>query len=82
MSDYQQDYETRCPHCGHSPIHWCECQESGCDDGQIDTYEQGRLWDGSDETETCTACYGTGIVQWCPNCGADVMSGVVEVAHE
>lgn len=82
MSDYQQDYETRCPHCGHSPTHWRECQELGCNEGQIDVFDEDPLWYSPGETETCTACYGTGIEQWCPKCGADVMAGAVEVEHE
>lgn len=68
--------EGPCPKCGHHELRSRSCVVIGCDDGWIDLYEEDPLWFGPGDTEPCQECKATGIVRWCPNCGAD-LSGVV-----
>jgi len=70
--DYEES-DLECPHCGHSPTRWQHCDVVGCDDGWIDLYEYDDPINFSlGKVEQCTTCRGTGIVQWCPECGKDI----------
>lgn len=75
---YEIDTDTSCPKCSHSPIHYRNCEQVGCDDGWIDMYEYDDplLFDPG-ESEPCSECRATGIEQWCPGCGAN-LSGILE----
>lgn len=54
-----------CPICG-AELEWMECQ-AGCDDGQIDGYEEDPMWYSPGETYRCSACKGKGGWLECPN---------------
>lgn len=72
MPDYEQDYDTHCPHCDHTPVHLRDCGELGCDDGYFDEYEDDAINYSPGECLTrCDTCNGTGIEMWCPSCGQD-----------
>jgi DNA-directed RNA polymerase subunit RPC12/RpoP len=67
---YEFDWEETgefCPQCGGAfRIRSCEI----CDgEGEIDLYEEDAINFSPGETEYCEACSGTGIDEWCPNCG-------------
>lgn len=69
--DWTEDYDTPCPHCSHEVTRWRDCDAVGCDDGEIDEYEDDPLWFEPGDTSACEECDGTGTVCWCPKCGAD-----------
>jgi hypothetical protein len=68
----EDEYDTSCPSCGHSPIRSCRCRALGCDDGWIDRYDEDPMWYDEDDPEMCTECYGTGVERWCPSCSFDL----------
>lgn len=71
--EIEDEYDTTCPKCGHSPIRSCRCQAMGCDDGWIDMHEyDDPLWYDEGEEEMCEECSGTGVERWCPKCGFDL----------
>ena len=71
--EIQDEYDTSCPSCGHSPIRSRRCSAMGCDDGWIDMHEyDAPLWYDEGEEEMCDECSGTGVERWCPNCGLDL----------
>lgn len=73
--EYEIDYETSCPECGHDRIHQRYCNNF-CDDGYFDEYEQDPInFTPGEEYTTCYECRGTGIERWCPNCGEN-LSGI------
>lgn len=74
MDDYQEDYDEKCPSCGHTPIRWRDCTNIHCDDGFIDLYEDDPLWYDEGDLEVCPECNGTGIERWCPNCGTTIVT--------
>lgn len=76
MEDYEIDYETSCPKCGHDRIHYRDCINIHCIDGDIDLYDEDPLWYTAGETEECSECGGTGVEKWCPNCGEN-LSGIM-----
>jgi hypothetical protein len=80
--DYEIDYDEACPKCGHTPIHWRECTQLGCEDGWISRYEEDPLWYDEDDLEMCDECWGTGIEKWCPACGADIQLITVKAGTE
>jgi hypothetical protein len=45
----------------------------GCDDGQIDGYEEDPLWWDEGDTYTCSECRGYGYFMWCSKCGANLV---------
>lgn len=72
MDEYNQDYENECPECGHSPLHFRDCQNY-CDDGYFDEYEDDPINYAPGESITiCTDCWGSGIETWCPKCGLNI----------
>ena len=79
MDDYYEDYDSPCPHCGHSPTRWRDCSTLGCDDGYIDDYEYDPMWYEPGDVSVCSECHGTGVVSWCPQCGKDLQE---KVTHE
>lgn len=74
-NDYEIDYESSCPFCGHESIHYRECSNFSCDNGYIDLFYNDPNYYVPGETESCPECKGTGTEIWCPNCGAD-LSGI------
>ena len=72
--DYEIDSDDVCPRCFHSPCHYRDCGELGCEDGWIDRFDEDPLWYDKDKSEMCTECYGTGIERWCPKCGLNLQS--------
>ena len=71
--DYDLDFDTDCPFCGHSPTHYRRCVNIGCDDGFFDLNEDDPILFSPGETEVCTECWGTGVEHWCPECGKTIM---------
>lgn len=72
-SDYEYS-DCECPACGHTPTHERDCYD--CEDGEecdcCDDICQGLGYCiHGDGMITCRECHGTGIVRWCPKCGAD-----------
>ncbi|OGZ02796.1 MAG: hypothetical protein A2390_02220 [Candidatus Liptonbacteria bacterium RIFOXYB1_FULL_36_10] len=72
--EIEDEHDTNCPSCGHSPIRSCRCRNLGCEDGWIDRYDEDPLWYDEDDPEICTECWGTGVERWCPKCGFDLQS--------
>jgi hypothetical protein len=68
--DFEVDYDTSCPHCGHEKTHHRECRE--CEDGLVNRFDEDPLWYDVDECEVCDTCKGKGYEHWCPNCGESV----------
>lgn len=72
--DYEQDYDSACPMCGHSPLHHRSCT-NWCDDGFIDEADSDPInWYPGEAEHPCPECRGTGTEVWCPNC-AENLSG-------
>ena len=59
-----QESEKICPKCSKH-MFWRRCIEIGCDDGIIE--DDDPFWQM--EVEECEFCKGTGIQEWCRNCG-------------
>ncbi len=73
MSDYQQDHDSSCMYCAHSPLHWRYCAELHCDEGSIDEYDDDPInFAPGKSMLICDECRGTGVEVWCPNCGQDL----------
>lgn len=52
--DYEEDYDRRCPKCGHTPTRFRDCL-AGCDDGYFDLYEDDPInYMPGEEGEICT----------------------------
>ena len=71
---YMDDYEISdepCPKCKHDITHWrlCDCDDGYCDahDGDPINYMPGEI------EYLCHTCKGTGVVSWCPSCGANLI---------
>jgi len=75
MEDYQIDFESTCPKCGHNRIHWRNCINF-CDEGYIDLYESDPIYYQPGEVKKCPECRGTGVEIWCPNCGKNLSGNV------
>jgi hypothetical protein len=76
MTDFPDDVEysdTACVKCGHTPTHTRICTQIGCNDGQVDAYEDDPVNAAPGEFFDCEQCLGTGEEHWCPNCGADLV---------
>lgn len=59
-----------CPECGHSRVLERRCS-SMCEEGFFDDSDEDYLLPGTVMNE-CDECRGTGVVRWCPECGADL----------
>lgn len=71
--DYEIDDETSCPKCGHSPIHYRNCQELMCNEGWMDEHDDDPINFAPGESEyPCQECRGTGTEKWCPKCGENL----------
>ena len=72
MSDYEIDFETPCPKCGHDRTHHRPCI-GFCDDGWIDEYDDDPInYMPGEEERLCLECWGTGTEWWCPECGLNI----------
>lgn len=68
--DYDIDFDTPCPACGHHTTHFRHCAE--CDSGFIDEHDDDPInFAPGEEFTVCQECCGHGIERWCPKCGAD-----------
>jgi len=76
MSDDWEFDDFRCPRCGYEPTGWYRCRNMRCDDGIVTIgtlMEEDPLWyQPGDPDEICDECHGTGIVRFCPGCGAEL----------
>ncbi|NJO79156.1 MAG: hypothetical protein HC827_11975 [Cyanobacteria bacterium RM1_2_2] len=79
MDDYQLSGDF-CPECG-SLIQWADCTEQHCDDGYIRLHELAPDWYDEDDLEVCNSCHGTGIREWCSNCGCNYSSYLASLAR-
>lgn len=71
LEDGIADTDTACPICGHCPTRSRSCTAISCDEGWIDCYEDDAInYAPGEEYEMCEECQGTGVVHWCPSCGA------------
>lgn len=70
MDDYIENEDFTCPACGHAGTRSRDCTQFDCDDGWIDLGELD--WQDEGEYQVCDECWGTGVVRWCPSCGADL----------
>lgn len=72
--DYEDDYESECPQCNHSPVRFRTCSNIHCNDGYEDMYEDDPINhpEPDEDLIECDDCKGTGIETWCPNCGKDL----------
>ena len=75
MEEYEIDFESSCPKCGHDKLHYRSCSNFGCDDGYIDLYYEDPNYYKPGEERECPDCRGTGIEIWCPSCGEN-LSGI------
>lgn len=67
--------DCECPVCGHTPMHEQDCtacneMHEECDCCDDICQGRGECIHG-DGMIPCRECQGTGIVRWCPKCGAD-----------
>lgn len=63
----QQDQGDYCPKCG-AFMEWVSCW-NGCDDGEIDCYEEDPLWyTGPWRYQRCEVCQGEGGWLVCTAC--------------
>ncbi len=70
MSDWEYSDES-CPKCGQQ-MATRSCDVIGCDDGYIDEYDDDPINFAEGESyERCSECRGTGIHEWCRECGWD-----------
>lgn len=72
MSDDVRHEDFGCPLCGEWNVMYQECYAVGCDEGQIDGYEEDPLWFDEGQTYSCDTCHGRGYFRWCSKCGADL----------
>ncbi len=74
MEEYEEDYESSCPKCDHSPTRYRNCSALACEDGEIDENFDDPINNPQEGVSffECITCYGTGIEQWCPNCGYNI----------
>lgn len=75
MEEYEDDYETACPHCGSEPTRRKDCDNILCDDGYEDMYDDDPINhpEPGEDLITCGDCHGTGRLHWCPKCGKDIL---------
>ncbi len=76
MSDYEIE-DIPCPNCGAIDTRSAKCW-NGCDGGRFDLYQDSPIEYGPGESERCDVCFGTGILRWCPKCGADIVVSEME----
>ena len=75
---FENDWEysdCECPACGNPTTHERDCFECDENHEECDCCDDicqgsGHCIHGDGMTE-CRECHGTGIVRWCPKCGAD-----------
>ena len=73
--DFEADFDSCCPKCGHTVIHSRDCNNF-CEDGYFDEADDDPINFMPGESHTvCRECNGTGIEVWCPACGAN-LSGI------
>jgi predicted RNA-binding Zn-ribbon protein involved in translation (DUF1610 family) len=72
MSDDVQHEDLECPYCGEWEVYYQPCFGIGCDDGQIDGYDEDPLWFDEGDTYPCPTCGGNGFFRWCAKCGAEL----------
>lgn len=73
------DYDSECPHCGHSPICWRDCTELGCEDGFMDAHDDDSInYAPGELIYKCNECNGTGTISWCPGCGKGIEHPILE----
>lgn len=62
-----------CPVCGSDDVRTRSCDVIGCEDGQIDEYDDDPInFAPGEEYTTCQECYGFGYLCWCAKCGCDL----------
>jgi hypothetical protein len=60
-------YGPECPTCG-ADLEWEDCDELGCEDGEVELYDLDPLYYEPGDTQDCPSCGGTGGAYWCPLC--------------
>ena len=83
--DYESD-DLPCPACGHYETRSRRCND--CDEMHEEVVCCDDLCVGGghcihgDGMAPCSECAGTGIVRWCPKCGADYWRAKVKAEGE
>lgn len=72
MSDEVDHVDGACPKCGEYEVYRQDCYVLGCDDGQIDGYDEDPMWYDEGDTYGCPECGGRGYFMWCAKCGANL----------
>jgi hypothetical protein len=61
------DSSPLCPTCG-CDLEWEECDELGCEDGELDAFDLDAIVYEPGDTKDCPRCGGRGGAYWCPLC--------------
>jgi DnaJ-class molecular chaperone len=69
MDDVEID-DIPCPACGCPETRSQRCPECW-GEGEHDAYEDDPINEDPGTYTPCFDCSGTGILRWCPKCGAD-----------
>lgn len=78
INEYAIDGDTVCPECDNQWIHWRDCTDLLCFNGFVDCAEEDPInFVRGEAHEKCYVCKGTGVEQWCPNCGVN-LSGRID----
>jgi len=76
--DYEH-LEAACPKCGHEPIHRRDCDNIHCQEGEVDENDDDPInFLPGESMISCSECKGTGCQIWCPECGADLTTEIID----
>lgn len=80
--DYEIDSELHCCKCGHSPLHFIDCNNFDCDEGFVEEFFDDMEIEGMGVFLKCPQCKGTGVIWWCPKCGENLSGRLKECGWE